>query len=134
MEQQENPMFVPRMLWAAFLAAIFIYIFIGYQDLMQKGQAISFDSNELSGNLFFGAVIVGLCLIIAANFLLPDILKANNVGQKFILNLLQTAFSEVAAILGIALFFSQHSFTQLIVLCAISLVALLRTYPKNFLS
>ena len=128
MNDQISPI---RNLWFGFAGAIAVYVFIGYQNLSQKNKPIIFESGDLSDGLFAGAVILALLLVAVAHFLLPKLMQTENVGQKMVLSLLQFALSEVAGIIGIILFIQYESFAQLIVLCLIAFVSLLKLYPQN---
>lgn len=119
-------------LWFAFIGAIAIYVFIGYQSLSQENKPIALDLSDLMESLFVISVIVALLLVAVAHSFLPKLLmRTNDAGQKLVLNLMQFALSEVAGIIGIILFFSKGSFTQLLALCAIAFISLIKLFPRE---
>ncbi|PIU07807.1 MAG: hypothetical protein COT31_03610 [Candidatus Moranbacteria bacterium CG08_land_8_20_14_0_20_34_16] len=130
-EQQKSPV---KMLWFSFVGVIAIYVFVAYQQITQKNQPISFKTDDLSAPMFIGATILSLILIMAAHYFIPKLLNptdSKDPKQTLVLQLLQFALSEVAGILGLVLFFSNGSFAQLTVLCAIAFISLISFFPRE---
>ena len=120
-----------EILWFGFVGAIAVYLFIGYQNLAQKNQQIIFNPSELSDSLFVWAGILALALIFVAHSVLPKVLPNDTQEQLLALRLAQFAFSEAIGVIGIVIFFLYGSFAQLVVLCAMAFISMLKLYPQN---
>lgn len=120
-----------KIIWLGFVGTLITYVFVGYQSLSAKNQPIEFKYSDLSEKSFIIAFILGFLLVVIAQFVLPRFLKSDTNGKKVIISLYQFSLSEMVGVMGLVLFFAKGSFTQLIILCSIALVSLLKLFPKE---
>jgi len=128
MEQQTGNPRILKITWAGYFGAILVYIFIAYQISLTNNIPFNFNVGELSDVLFLALFMFGLLLSLGSHLFLPKVLKDKEYNQR--LNL-QFAFSEVAGIFGIMLFSLNDSFSQLVTLCLVSLISLLKLFPQE---
>jgi hypothetical protein len=131
MEEQQDSKSIQLQLWGAFLAAILIYVLVGYQKLTGGGQPVAFVSGDLFQSVFLAVVIFSGLLIGAVHRYIPELMPAPDSKKLLVRRLIQYGLSEIPAIVGLILFFSKGSFSQLVVLCALSFLSIAILMPKD---
>jgi hypothetical protein len=125
--QQKN---LKKIIWFCFSICIIIYFLIGRAVLIQHNKTIAFNASELSNPLFIFFVMLSLVVILIAHAYLPKFQETDE-KKKNTINFTQYALSEAVAIFGLVLVLINGSFTQLVILCAFSLVSLFRMFPQE---
>lgn len=116
-------------IWVTVIASLFLYAFLGYNSLLQEGLPITFNYKDLTNPFFIGAVVLSLILAGLAHYYLPGFMRPDNYQRNHLVGLLQFVLSWIIGNLGIGLFFLTNSFTQLVFLCIISLISLIKLFP-----
>ncbi|MEF3691615.1 MAG: hypothetical protein V3574_00990 [Candidatus Moraniibacteriota bacterium] len=117
-------------IWVTVIASLFLYAFLGYNSLLQGGQPLTFNYNDLANPFFIGAVVLSLILAGLAHYFLPRFIQPDNINRNNLVKLLQILSSWLIGDLGIFLFFLTDSFTQLVFLCILSLISLVKLFPQ----
>ena len=116
-------------IWVTVIASLFLYAFLGYNSLLQEGLPITFNYKDLTNPFFIGAVVLSLILAGLTHYYLPGFMRPDNYQRNHLVGLLQFVLSWLIGNLGIGLFFLTNSFTQLVFLCIISLISLIKLFP-----
>ena len=126
--QSKNPI---KILWLAFVGAVFVYFVVGYLRLSEKKQSLEINFDELWSGLFLVATALACLLFFGAYVYLPKLLKAEDEKKKTERIVLQFACLEVIGLLGVGLAFLTGSFTQLLVFCLWAFLALVGLFLKK---
>lgn len=127
---QEQPSIV-KILWFCFTGCPVVYFLIGYSILPQANKTIVLRPSDLSGTLFMFFAVLSLAAITFTHVYLPKFLEIPDEKKKNTIRFTQYALSEAIAIMGLVLSFIGGNFTELAVLCGVSLISFFKLYPEE---
>lgn len=121
-----NSLFTLRLLWGAFVAAIFLYNVIA-RLIPANGDGVT---DQLFFKILIGLSAVELVAVLGIQMRLGNSLPAD-LTTVFVPKLFQFALAEAIAVSGLVIFFLDGNAYRLMIFSAAALVGLLIAYPKR---
>ena len=121
-----NSLFTLRVLWGAYVAAVFIFNIIARSIVQESSEA----AYPLLVQIFIGLSVVELGAVIVMQAKIGNSLPVDT-SSIFVTKLLQLALAESVAIYGLVLTFMDGNTQRLIYFSVASIAGLLIAYPRR---
>lgn len=121
-----NNLFTLRLLWGAYVAAVFIFNIIARTIVQESSEA----TYPLLVQIFIGLTVVELVAVLVIQAKIGNSLPVDT-SSIFVPKLLQFALAESVAIYGLVLTFMDGNTQRLIYFSIASIAGLLIAYPRR---